>query len=1715
MLPRVRVLEDCVNQNDFDELDFYNNKFMGFAQASVSNPDGSVATHKFLTTQGFGIYDTSQPALVCNTPAPCHNDPYSALGNAAHSHEYELDQYATDGKTLLSQVKTQWSATCPPTGVSGTPANPNWGNWDGALVTELDHSNPVMVCEVHPVQVDRYTYDGTGGQPVHSATAYTYDGVGRVATQAQVSNTGSGTVVADSSGHGNGATLSGGVTEQLPGLNGDGGTSMSFDGSAAAVTAPALTPLQGDNTRTVELWMSTSNPGHQTVFSSGTGAANQAFSLGPVPSSQVSSSLAPGTGLYIWLDGSDVYLPNSNLADGQRHHVVVTLSGTTLNAYVDGSAPAAMLLSSSGTWSSPSAQPVSLWATPNTASSAVGIPPQGYQGVVDAVAIYGAALTSSRVQSHFSAGSGYQAAVLADAPTAYYSMDDGAGGPGPNTIVTRPQYVQNDSVSATSSSATGRYLIDYPAFDDVEDPAGNRYRCSYTSYDGQGFTTGQTSGLTVGKVTTADRYTGCGTSPGFTTSGQIRTTSAFDVFGNLAATADPDANAGVAGHMGCTVGSTSYSSCTTYDSTFGSLPTSSSNALNQTMIVGHQAPGAGTVTDSSGNGNHGTTVGPVALGVPGAPITDGDTTAMGFNNQGYAAIADSPRWHSPAISVEAWVYKTADVAWQRVVGGGTFPNTNFQLIADNTGKLMFLVFTSTTSNVNVISPSSIPLNTWQHVVGSFDGTTIALYLNGVMVAQQAAAVTMQTGSGGVGIGADPNGGNPWNGRLDEVAIYNSAIPSSRVQAHFNATASYRSAVLADAPAGYYRLDDTTGPSSGFGLWPTSSIDVNGRTNSTAYDALGRVTAQTLPGESSGLSTQTTAYTIWCSGTAAQSPCVEVDKTQRLNSTTTATSRAFYDGLGRLVETRSPAPGGQDVIRYSVYDASQRLAFQSVPYLVGAYTGAPGAAAYSTPDTSQAGTTSTYDGLGRLLTSTDALSFKSSKSYSVACSPRGVSDSGCYEQTLSVDANGHQSGTLVDGLGRTAYEQRYTGNSTYALYATAKYTYDFVGNLVKIVQPDGATQTTFGYDMAGRKTSMTDPDLGGQTYTYDQNGNLVQSIDARGSAGTIFVGYDGLDRPIWRNTSNSQTGAYDTYSYDATAGGNVGIGRLTSETFAAGSLSGSYTYTYDGRGQQTAGALTVGASSFPLGSTYDDAGNVLTQTYPDGQTITNSYTAQGWLSQVATSQGSTTLASNLAYTGIGGAFGEVTAMHLGGGYDYSASYDPLNRATDLKTKRSSDSAVMFDQSRTFDGAGNVTTTNTTMPGATDNQSFCYDEQDRLTWASAATATPPCGGSNTAGTLTAAQYTQSFSYDVMGRLTSGPLGTYTYADPAHVHAATVIGTSWTGAYDAAGNMTCRAPSGSSTCAGTQTGAQLGYNNEGELASWQNAPSSPSTTAQFLYDGQGQRVEQSVTQSGSTTTTVYVGNAEEVSTTGGTTTTTAYYYASGKRIGLSVNGVVSYLASDGLGSATVTLNGTGSATAAQLFAPYGGVRYSSGTMPTSYGFTGQRSDAASGLDYYGARYYDPLAGQFTSADSVVPGGGFDLSGLSRYAYVAGNPENRTDPTGHINLMVGDDSGTAVPVENAFSGSYTWGVAPPVYHRAWTRPYRLTAPRRPAPSYRPRGGDPERCSAGCHGGSTQTSQTPTPARARLITLRASIVGGEADDPFLKKPAASNPYLSVATRCC
>lgn len=114
-----------------------------------------------------------------------------------------------------------------------------------------------------------------------------------------------------------------------------------------------------------------------------------------------------------------------------------------------------------------------------------------------------------------------------------------------------------------------------------------------------------------------------------------------------------------------------------------------------------------------------------------------------------------------------------------------------------------------------------------------------------------------------------------------------------------------------------------------------------------------------------------------------------------------------------------------------------------------------------------------------------------------------------------------------------------------------------------------------------------------------------------------------------------------------------------------------------------------------------------------------------------------------------------------------------------------------------------------------------------------------------------------------------------------------------------------------------------------------------------------------------------------------------------------IANFLLTDTLGSvvaATNNVSGSGAVQGNQAYGPYGNSRYSKGSVGTQKGFTEQIADPITGLDDYGARYYDPVVGQFVSAD-VVQG---NVQGLDPYAYVGGNPETLSDPTGNYDTAV-----------------------------------------------------------------------------------------------------------------
>lgn len=109
------------------------------------------------------------------------------------------------------------------------------------------------------------------------------------------------------------------------------------------------------------------------------------------------------------------------------------------------------------------------------------------------------------------------------------------------------------------------------------------------------------------------------------------------------------------------------------------------------------------------------------------------------------------------------------------------------------------------------------------------------------------------------------------------------------------------------------------------------------------------------------------------------------------------------------------------------------------------------------------------------------------------------------------------------------------------------------------------------------------------------------------------------------------------------------------------------------------------------------------------------------------------------------------------------------------------------------------------------------------------------------------------------------------------------------------------------------------------------------------------------------------------------------------------ITYLLTNHLGSVVVEADTGGRETARRSYFPYGeenttGAIKQEGSKRNTLGFTAKESDNATGLYYFGVRYYEPGQGRWVSVDPP-PG---DLEQWSQFSYVDGEPVNQVDTDG-----------------------------------------------------------------------------------------------------------------------
>ena len=173
--------------------------------------------------------------------------------------------------------------------------------------------------------------------------------------------------------------------------------------------------------------------------------------------------------------------------------------------------------------------------------------------------------------------------------------------------------------------------------------------------------------------------------------------------------------------------------------------------------------------------------------------------------------------------------------------GWAFDAGNIAKVGNN--KLRFTVGNNL-GNLSTTLPVTIPSTTWTHIVGTFDGTRLKLYQNGVLgsaspkfaglYSRPITPMPIQLAHGWL-----PK--HYWTGDLSDIRIYNRAVSTQEVRTIFQGN------TISSGLIGHWKLDEGSGnkilDSSGYGnngiihnaTWKISSsaISANATTSTTA------------------------------------------------------------------------------------------------------------------------------------------------------------------------------------------------------------------------------------------------------------------------------------------------------------------------------------------------------------------------------------------------------------------------------------------------------------------------------------------------------------------------------------------------------------------------------------------------------------------------------------------------------------------------------------------------------------------------------------------------------------------------------------------------------------------------------------------------------------------------------------------------------------------
>jgi hypothetical protein len=656
----------------------------------------------------------------------------------------------------------------------------------------------------------------------------------------------SGTSAADSAGSQTGTYRNGVTLGQTGAMSAAANKAAGFDAVDDDVQVGDVYDYAGTASFSVEFWMKRTATNdtlwRPVIVKEDPGAdwsSRQGWAMWLAPNSNKVS-------MERWNGAASSGISTSTINAGSWYHIVATYDGSTIRLYVNGTlnrSAASSLSMNDHTiplrFGSFGSYTDSSWFS-------------RYSGLLDDVAIYSSTLSAAQVRTHYNAGRCYRDEVLNDSPAAYWRLGEPAGTATAydssannnqgayrgDLTMAQPGALDGDT-NTSASFNQGDTNYD----DDVKIPDAAIQRPSQLSVEAWlKPASGNARSGAVFKSTDQSwtdgwglYYRNNGTINFFvnnSTTGAVSTPVTYNAWVHIVATYDGATiklykNGLLAASLAYStpishatqplrIGSAQGNGGATYN-WIGNIDEVAiyPAALSQTRIQAHYSRGrsyqntildsspasfwrlgeaSGTSAADSKGSNTGTYAGSPTLGQAGALAGDSDSS-VGFNSTSQnLSVPDSASLRPSSITVEAWIkpdsatiadfdsplMKTSNDNWTD--GYGFYYRSSGTLIG---------FFVNSWGGGG--TTAAIALDQWTHVVGTYDGATVSLYLNGALAASRSfgsgipqSTNALYIGSGTTGSGAAGPAGYYWGGGVDDVAVYSRALTATEVQLHYDA-----------------------------------------------------------------------------------------------------------------------------------------------------------------------------------------------------------------------------------------------------------------------------------------------------------------------------------------------------------------------------------------------------------------------------------------------------------------------------------------------------------------------------------------------------------------------------------------------------------------------------------------------------------------------------------------------------------------------------------------------------------------------------------------------------------------------------------------------------------------------------------------------------------------------------------------------------------------